>query len=561
MNDFAQVKWPGWTVTKVIGQGSFGTVYEIQRRVGDFTEVAALKVISLPQNDTEINALRAEHYDDNSIIRYYGESVSKIENEYAIMAGLKGHRNIVYCDDIEKIPHSNGIGWDIYIKMERLTPLKEFVQQSISEYTVILLGIDICRALELCEKRNICHRDIKPENMFVSNDGDFKLGDFGIARTMEGTVSGTKIGTYDYMAPEVYNNQPYNNTTDIYSLGMVMYWLLNDFTGPFLQPRPTPSQKDEARYRRFRGEKLLPPKHGSSELKNIVLRACEFRPENRFPSATEMRISLENILNKASRVNLDSPTGNQPVYSTEGPVYTWPVSQNGTAGGTIGGTTGTWNPPRPQPKPKTNNRKTLIAIVSVAVIVTTAAIILLLSGKDKPEAYTTQIYEISQPSSDAQNNLLEVDIPQVSETSQPSSTSSDYETYPELALTSFYVSPDGVFSPKDGEKLPTQFTIPESKDGITVTCIGYSVLSNREYITDIRLPDTVTRIAGNAFKSCDNLKSISIPAAVNDFANTAFNDCDKLSDIYYGGSQAEWDELCSDFGLTFPSNCTIHFGY
>lgn len=69
----------------------------------------------------------------------------------------------------------------------------------------------------LCKKHNIIHRDIKPANIFASGNGDYKLGDFGIAKTIEQTSGGTKIGTYDYMAPEVYHDQPYGNTADIYS--------------------------------------------------------------------------------------------------------------------------------------------------------------------------------------------------------------------------------------------------------------------------------------------------------------------------------------------------------
>ncbi len=55
---------------------------------------------------------------------------------------------------------------------------------------MIRLGIDICRALEYCQKMNVIHRDIKPENIFISANGDYKLGDFGIARTVEKTTSG-----------------------------------------------------------------------------------------------------------------------------------------------------------------------------------------------------------------------------------------------------------------------------------------------------------------------------------------------------------------------------------
>ena len=67
-----------------------------------------------------------------------------------------------------------------------LTPLYQHLREHpLSEEDVIRLGIDLCRALEICQKYNIIHRDIKPENIFYSEQGSFKLGDFGIARQLE----------------------------------------------------------------------------------------------------------------------------------------------------------------------------------------------------------------------------------------------------------------------------------------------------------------------------------------------------------------------------------------
>ena len=289
--------WPGWEVVGQLGSGSFGSVYEIQRTIRGRTEHAAVKVLTIPQNKSEIGELRADGYDDESITQYLADSLDKIESEYAMMADMKGHSNVVYCDDLRTEAHEDGFGWDIYIKMELLIPLKSALREDAVQEQTARLGMDMCGALELCEKMNIVHRDIKPENIFVSRDGTYKLGDFGIARTMEGTTGGTKTGTYDYMAPEVYNNRPYHNQADIYSLGLVMYWLLNERTIPFLPigARPTPSIKAMARERRFSGEALPAPKNGSDALKAIVLKACAFDPKERYTSAAEMREDLRKL--------------------------------------------------------------------------------------------------------------------------------------------------------------------------------------------------------------------------------------------------------------------------
>ena len=291
--------YPGWETVRKIGSGSFGTVYEIARTLPNGkTEMAALKVISIPQNDGDVEELYSSGYDDASITAHFKSYLTDIVNEYSLMAEIKGHTNVVYCDDIRYIQHDDGFGWDIFIKMELLTPLMKAKASGAVEDTVKKLGADICSALVLCREKNIIHRDIKPQNIFVSEHGDYKLGDFGIAKTVEKTTGGTKIGTYGYMAPEVYNNQPYGAAADIYSLGLVMYWLLNEHRLPFLPmpPKvPTSTENEQARLRRFRGEPIPAPKNGSEALKRIVLKACAYDPKERYHTADEMLADLNAL--------------------------------------------------------------------------------------------------------------------------------------------------------------------------------------------------------------------------------------------------------------------------
>ena len=211
-----RVVWPGWQTVRTIGRGSYGAVYEICRDLpGGRRESAAVKVVSIPRTQSEIAELRADGYDEGSISTTYRKKMESLTEEYSLMRTLNGTSNVVNCDDLKCLPHGDGIGWDIYIKMELLMPLTQALPEQMSEELVIRIGRDLCRALKLCENNNIVHRDIKPQNIFVSPNGDFKLGDFGIARTMDGTVQGTRIGTYRYLAPEVYYDRPYDGKVDI----------------------------------------------------------------------------------------------------------------------------------------------------------------------------------------------------------------------------------------------------------------------------------------------------------------------------------------------------------
>ena len=305
-----------WAITRQIGKGSFGTVYEIQRE--DFGQVyhAALKVITVPQSEEEVRAALEEGMSQTQAEQYFYSVVEDIVREFAIMARLKGTANVVGYEDHSVIRHRDGIGWDILIRMELLHPLLSYAyQHPFTRRDIIRLGIDMCKALELCQKYNVIHRDIKPENIFVSDNGDFKLGDFGIARTIEKTMSGlSKKGTYNYMAPEVYRGSEYGFSVDTYSLGIVLYRLLNKNRVPFLPSAPEPitfHSRELALAKRMGGEKFPAPIYGEGRLGEIVLKACAFDPKERYSSPAQMRQELEDILYDEADAALIYPDGDE----------------------------------------------------------------------------------------------------------------------------------------------------------------------------------------------------------------------------------------------------------
>lgn len=290
-----------WKIVREIGSGSFGKVFEIEREDFGYTYKAALKAITIPQDPTEAERLMDDSMDEQNVTKYYRGFVQELVDEFQLMSKLKGESNIVSYEDHIVVPHEDGIGWDILIRMELLTPLTRYAKEHpISQADAAKLGIDICKALEICRRHGIIHRDIKPDNIFVSERGNFKLGDFGIARTAEKTMSNlSKKGTYNYMAPEVYNGSDYGPSVDIYSLGIVLYRYLNNNRFPFLPQPPEPFSHNDltaALARRSKGEALPSPVNAGEKLAAAVLKACAFDPKERFRSATEMREALESAL-------------------------------------------------------------------------------------------------------------------------------------------------------------------------------------------------------------------------------------------------------------------------
>ena len=329
-----------WYVKSVLGQGSFGTVFEIQKEEFGKVYSAALKVISIPQSNDEIERMRVDGTAEDSIKRYYDNIVRDIISELVIMSELKGNSNIVSYEDHAVIKHEDDIGYDVLIRMELLIPLMKYrSEHGMTVQDVVKLGIDLCRGLELCEKNNVIHRDIKPENIFVAKSGNYKLGDFGIARTIEKTNSElSRKGTYSYMAPEVYKGQIYDQTVDIYSLGIVMYSMLNGTRTPFLPPLPaeiTHNDKEKSLNRRFAGEALPAIEGVDVRLMNVINKACAYRSEDRYATAAEMRRALESIQNHVSvagqtELIVDAerteilPTGSQQSVSFEQSEYIAP---------------------------------------------------------------------------------------------------------------------------------------------------------------------------------------------------------------------------------------------
>ena len=315
-----------WRIKRFIGAGSYGRVFEIERRDEfDTVYTGALKAVTIPSSQGELDEILADGMDMNGASTYFRDYVKELNREIALMSKLKGHSNIVSYEDHKMFPHEDGVGWDILIRMELLTPITSYLKQNhtFTRREVIQLGMDLCKALEICQRYNIIHRDIKPANIFISETEDFKLGDFGVARIASAsTGASTRAGTVNYMAPEVFRGEKYTSNVDIYSLGLVMYQLLNNNRMPLYQPYPqpiTPSSRERAQAQRLSGAALPPPANAEGRLAEIVLKACAPDPAQRYDSPTVMRQALEAILYTEGEAKMIYPEGDTvPVPSTSG---------------------------------------------------------------------------------------------------------------------------------------------------------------------------------------------------------------------------------------------------
>ena len=282
--------WGEWYIVRRVYAGNSSAVYEISRQRVGKTIRAAVKVLELTGTSEDLPD-------------YLDRAMDEVEH----MELLRHCPYIVRYLDDAVFPRKNNtgqlIGYDVLIRMEYLTCLADEIRDgaTFSTAEVRELGRQICIALAAAHAKNIVHRDIKPANLYRSNDGRFLLGDFGVCGGTEVADQLTTIaGTTAYMAPEVMLGA-YDKRADLYSLGMVLYQLLNNNFLPFTDGTSTYSQRQDAIRKRRQGMVPPPPVHGDPQLQAVVIMALSFDPDQRFSSANAMRIALREHSTGAGR--------------------------------------------------------------------------------------------------------------------------------------------------------------------------------------------------------------------------------------------------------------------
>ena len=295
--------WGKWTVKRIIGEGSFGAVYEVESEKFGNRSSCAVKLISFKNAEMLQGVKEGKTLSNEELEQLKIEEARKNVREAVLMEKLQGRDHIVTIHDYDIFPSETTT--DVIIRMELLTNLNDYMKQHTTDSesdlkeTVIKLGIDIGKALEDCEEEKIVHRDIKPDNIFVNKNKTFKLGDFGLSRKMSKSTSFSlrkSAGTPLYMAPETFGwGSKTDYQSDMYSLGIVMYQLLNDGNIPFVSDMRDFTEVDNAIGRRLDREKILPPKYEHGELWKVLQKACEFEKKDRYQEAKEFRKALEKL--------------------------------------------------------------------------------------------------------------------------------------------------------------------------------------------------------------------------------------------------------------------------
>lgn len=205
----------------------------------------------------------------------------------------------------------------IVMEFVRGSDLKTAIKErgSVNQRKVAEIGSQVCQALSVAHRLDIVHRDIKPQNIMVQPDGNVKVMDFGIARAKNTLMDKTDVvlGTAHYISPEQAQGKELSPASDIYSLGVVLYEAV---TGklPFDGPDAVSVAMKQVNEQPVPPSEVLPSINPGLEA--IIMKAMSKNPDERFITAMDMRMALNDYLH-GRPVNLDGITAAQTSVLTE----------------------------------------------------------------------------------------------------------------------------------------------------------------------------------------------------------------------------------------------------
>ena len=291
-----------YTIQDELGSGGMGTVYRAFQT--ETSDLVAIKVLSatMAREPGLVERFRREI-----------DSLQKLTNPHIVRFLDSGEHEGTYYYAMELVEGET--------LTERLNRVKR-----IGWETVIEMAVQVCRALKAAHDAGIIHRDLKPGNLMLSNDDLVKLTDFGVAQIFAAgklTATGGIVGTAEYMSPEQAQGRKAHRTSDLYSLGAVMYCML---TGrPPFSGRSTVEIIQQHRYGQFDPPRSIVPEI-PRWLDEVVCRLLSKDPT----SGIRMRMCSACVCRKfrekwpSPRVRPLSPTGMSPRPPTPQRFSSWP---------------------------------------------------------------------------------------------------------------------------------------------------------------------------------------------------------------------------------------------
>lgn len=261
-----------WKVASRVEEKDGKEIYSVVRNNSDGTSETAKM--------TKITLKDSLYTDDN--IGYVNEEAQFI-NSISQIEGVSNYISAFAADNPEEKE------LNLLIFTDDSEPLSKSDLSGMSEAEVIDFGLKMSEVLAKLEENNIFHGNIKPENIFVKKDGSVVLGGF--------TSFESDSDDPSYLSPEIHNGEKADFTTDIYSLGLIMYSMCSGGKLPYEEGS---SSKEEAAEKRFQSATVNAPSGGSEKLKSIIVIACQPQNKNRWKNAGNLKNALSSVKSELS---------------------------------------------------------------------------------------------------------------------------------------------------------------------------------------------------------------------------------------------------------------------
>ncbi|MGD9346109.1 MAG: protein kinase [Candidatus Aminicenantes bacterium] len=260
-----------YEIIEELGKGGMGRVYRVEDT--KLKQEVALKLIK-----PEISSDK--------------KTIERFRNELKIARNIR-HKNVCGMFDLSEVEGARFITME-YVSGE---DLKSFIRRAapLSTSRTISIAKQVCEGLEEAHRIGVVHRDLKPSNIMIDKDGNVRVMDFGIARSLKEkgiTGAGVMIGTPEYMSPEQVEGKDMDQRTDIYSLGAILYEMVTSrvpFEGDTALSIAVKHKTEQPK-----DPKELNPQI-SEDMSRIILKCLEKDKDKRYQSAGAVRTALENV--------------------------------------------------------------------------------------------------------------------------------------------------------------------------------------------------------------------------------------------------------------------------
>ncbi len=286
---------PDWTLSYTISESENEKLYMAEKTSGDVTKYSAVRAIWIPGNNADAEKKKAE-MGEEAYRRYVSSLVKKQKQDFNFLRGFCSKPGIVNLRELYDISNSDDTAYLLVARYDYIQPLKEYIRENgLTVGAAVKLGMDVCRGLEQLKKLDYKHLNLTPDCIYFDGKDRFRIDGIDTDATeLRRVLDKNDCKQMAFYAPELDFSKYISYNTDTYSLGLILYTLLNDGMLPFEKEKGF----EGAVRHRLSGAKIPAPAYNGGRLNDIILKSISFDPKKRYATPYMMRQDLEEVYNK-----------------------------------------------------------------------------------------------------------------------------------------------------------------------------------------------------------------------------------------------------------------------